>query len=122
MAEILIIEGTRPLRDAIADVLREANFSTITADNGIEGVERAHEHAPDLILCDADIQHLDGYGVFVELQKSPETAHIPFLLMTSSADSSKYPLAVAPKVDHLYKPFSVTHLVHVVQTRLSRTH
>ena len=120
MTKVLIIGGVGPLREAIADVLRDADFSTLTAGDGVEGLEQVQTHLPDLILCNMDMPRLDGYGVFTELQRSPKTASIPFLLMTSPMEQSAHSDGEMLGVDRLYKPFNVSHLVSVVQTKLSK--
>ncbi|MDX1629048.1 MAG: response regulator, partial [Fulvivirga sp.] len=52
MKQILIIEDNEDIRENIAEILELADYETITAANGKEGVDKASKELPDLIICD----------------------------------------------------------------------
>jgi len=45
------------------DIFLEAGFDTICAENGREGVQRAQQQLPDLVICDVMMPEMDGFGV-----------------------------------------------------------
>ena len=57
---ILLIEDEADMRDAIATALSNADFHVITAENGQDGLEKAIEHEPDLIMLDLLMPIMDG--------------------------------------------------------------
>ncbi len=67
------------VRENIAEILELANYEVSTAINGKEGVLKAKQSNPDVIVCDIMMPELDGYGVLYLLSKNPETSSIPFI-------------------------------------------
>ena len=59
MPSILLIEDHPGIRENIVEILRLANYEVCTAVNGKEGLERAREKKPHLILCDVNMPVLN---------------------------------------------------------------
>lgn len=76
--KILVIENTLNVLEELRDILTLEGFELITAQNGEEGILKAKQVIPDLILCDIMMPGKDGYEVFYELHKTPETNYIPY--------------------------------------------
>jgi CheY-like chemotaxis protein len=85
MPKILLIEDEAPIRATLSRFLRLEGVDVVTAENGVQGVAAAREHAPDLIICDLLMPELDGYQVLSTLRDDARTAKIPFVLLTASA-------------------------------------
>ncbi|MGK7931915.1 MAG: EAL domain-containing protein [Microcystaceae cyanobacterium] len=120
-ARILIIEDETPIRELIMEMLECYHFQTIGAANGKEGLQKISQERPDLILCDIMMPKLDGYGVLTELQRCPQTRHIPFIFLTAKV--SKENMRVGMNLgadDYITKPFSHEELVEAVQARLTK--
>src|ERR1017187_3525713 len=83
MKNILVIEDEPDMRRNLATVLRLEKYQPITAENGRVGVELVKKEKPDLILCDAMMPELDGYGVLQALRENADTALIPFIFLTA---------------------------------------
>lgn len=116
---LLIIEDQDAIRENIAELLELAGHRTIQAANGIEGVQKAKAHLPDLVLCDIMMPELDGYGVAEVLSRQPETAEIPFLFLTAKAEREDFRKGLAMgAVDYLTKPFESHELLETVEMRL----
>ncbi len=118
---ILVIEDAPTVRDKILTVLDFEGFDAMGAPDGLEGVELAQQHKPDLIICDVMMPRLDGYGTLAELQKNPETAAIPFIFLTAKADRGNMRQGMDLGADdYLTKPFTVPELISAVNARLGR--
>ncbi|MEI2582224.1 response regulator transcription factor, partial [Scytonema sp. PRP1] len=70
MTKVLVIENEAENRNIFLECLEAEGFDVISAENGLVGVEKAQEHAPDLILCDIVMPELDGYGVLTSLRQN----------------------------------------------------
>ncbi|MGF6927118.1 CheY-like chemotaxis protein [Chitinophaga sp. W2I13] len=81
MKKILIIEDNIEIRENIAEILELASYSTLTAENGKEGMEMAITQLPDLIICDIMMPVLDGYGVLHMLHKNKRLRNTPFIFL-----------------------------------------
>ena len=118
MKKILVIEDNQSILAIIIDIL-EANFLVIVAKNGREGIEKAQQELPDLIICDVIMPEVDGYEVLKSLRKNLVTEAIPFIFMT--AKSTKADLREGMELgadDYLTKPFTKDELTKAINTRL----
>lgn len=119
MSKILVIEDETSTRDILIDCLEAEGFQVIAADNGRLGVQQAHVHQPDLILCDIMLPKLDGYGVLDALRKDAITAIIPFIFLTAKNDRQERMQGMAMGADdYITKPFTTTELVLAISSRL----
>ncbi|NET54634.1 MAG: diguanylate cyclase [Symploca sp. SIO2E6] len=118
---ILVIEDQQAIRSNLLKILSHVGFQTIGAENGLEGVELANNHLPDLIVCDIMMPDMDGYDVLQELLQDPGTAKIPFIFLTAKADKSDIREGMNLGADdYLTKPFTSDELIDTVLARLAK--
>lgn len=122
MTRVLLIEDNPEVRENTAEILTLANYETITAKDGKEGVELAQKMIPDLSVCDIMMPELDGYGVLHILGKKPETARIPFIFLTAKAEKHDFRKGMELGADdYLTKPFDETDLLNAIEARLRKS-
>jgi CheY-like chemotaxis protein len=107
MRRILIIDDEDDIREVAALSLESvAGWKVSTASSGADGIRAAHAERPDAILMDVMMPAMDGPTTFREMQRSPEIANIPVLLLTAKVqgvDQRRFAgLGVAGV---LFKPF-----------------
>ncbi|MEX0599669.1 MAG: hybrid sensor histidine kinase/response regulator, partial [Rhodothermales bacterium] len=108
---ILIVEDNPDMRAYIKSHL-EAQYRTIEARNGLEGLELARAHAPGLVLADVMMPKMDGYALCRALKSDPELDHIPVVILTAKSDmESKLEGLETGADDYLEKPFSAEELL-----------
>lgn len=118
---ILIIEDNQDIRESSTEILELANYNVLTAENGKIGVDLATKNKPDVILCDIMMPELDGYGVLYMLNKSPETAAIPFIFLTAKAERVDMRKGMEMGADdYLTKPFDDVELLNAIESRLQK--
>src|ERR1700693_2090561 len=86
MKKILVIDDEAWLREMVQMALAQKGYEVVEAENGAVGVATARQSLPDLILCDVNMEKMDGYGTLASLRNEPATAAVPFILMTGLAD------------------------------------
>lgn len=119
MPTLLVIEDEGPLRANIMRILAAEGYQVIAATDGDEGVRRARESRPDLVICDILMPQVDGYGVLSALRSQPETAAIPFIFLTASADKEDLARGLKSGVnEYVTKPFRIADLLAAVRRRL----
>lgn len=119
---ILLIEDNPEMRENTAEILELANYRVLTAQNGKEGVQLAHNEKPDLIICDIMMPELDGYGVLHLLGKDDLTANIPFVFLTAKAEKNDYRKGMTMGADdYLTKPYDDIELLNAVEIRLKKS-
>ncbi|MDR4508241.1 MAG: EAL domain-containing protein [Candidatus Brocadiaceae bacterium] len=109
--QILVIEDNSDIADYINSIL-SPYFTVITAENGQEGYETACNLKPDLILSDWMMPLKTGVEVCREVKDNKELARIPFVLLTSKAETeAKVDALESGADDYLTKPFDKKELL-----------
>jgi two-component system, sensor histidine kinase and response regulator len=121
MKKILVIDDEEWLREMMLLALRQRGFEVLEAENGERGIEVARKEIPDLILCDVNMDKVDGYLTLSSLRSEPVTAAIPFILMTGLADQAgmRHGMELGAD-DYLPKPFTIEALYAAVEARLKK--
>ncbi|MCB0669683.1 MAG: response regulator [Saprospiraceae bacterium] len=109
--KILIVEDNPDVRQYIIDNLEE-NFICLVAGNGQEGIDKAVEYIPDLIISDVMMPVKDGIQMVNELKTEIKTNHVPVIMLTAKADQKdKIEGLVSGADDYLTKPFDREELI-----------
>jgi DNA-binding NarL/FixJ family response regulator len=93
----------------------------VTANNGAEGIARAREQTPDLVLCDVTMPEGDGYAVLATLRTDDALANVPFIFLTAKTARADMRLGMNLGADdYLTKPFLAPELLSAIDARLKR--
>lgn len=102
---VLVVDDNADVRAYVRTVL-ESNFQVLEAVDGQEGLERAREVLPDLVISDVMMPRLDGFGLARALREEPATDCIPVILLTARAgDQTEIEGLAMGADDYLQKPF-----------------
>ena len=116
---ILVVEDETPIAAAIAARLRSEGHEVQTVSDGPDGVRRARDWDPHLVILDLMLPGLDGLEVCRQIQRD---AHVPVLMVTARDDETDLVIGLAVGADaYLTKPFSMRELVARVQAILRRS-
>lgn len=119
---ILVIEDNEDVRENIEEILDLAGYDVEVAKNGKEGVKKAKEFMPDLILCDIMMPEMDGYDVIYFLGLDPLTSCIPFIFLTAKSEKEDFRKGMELGADdYLTKPFDDVTLVKAIEQRLAKS-
>jgi CheY-like chemotaxis protein len=111
MPTVLVIEDEAPLRAKLARIQSAEGYQVVVAADGDEGVQRVRETRPDAVICDILMPRLDGFGVLAALRSRPETAAIPFIFLTASADKVDLARGLQSGAnEYVTKPFKIADL------------
>ena len=108
---LLIVEDNIDMRQYIRKTL-SAHYQIIEAEDGKDGVKKAEENMPDLIISDIMMPEMDGIAMTAKLKKDIHTSHIPIILLTAKAtDEAKISGLNTGADDYLVKPFNSNELI-----------
>ena len=83
---ILLVDDEAAFREIFSLKLSAEGFKIETAEDGVQGIARAKELQPDLILMDVKMPNMDGATVVVKLKEDPATANLRVVYLTSLGD------------------------------------
>jgi len=110
-ARVLIVEDNPLNLKLVRDVLLNAGFDVIEARIGEDGVARAQDSQPDVILMDLQLPGVDGTQAMRTIKASPSGSGIPIVALTAFAMSEDRDRALRNGFDgYLSKPVSVRDL------------
>lgn len=113
MKKILIVDDEDSFRRSLAAQLKLKGWAVAEAADGMEGIDMAARHKPDVILSDVQMDNMNGFMMVEELQQYPATASIPVIMMTSAAAAAgAWNSDIA--VEYLEKPFTIVKLLDVI--------
>jgi diguanylate cyclase (GGDEF)-like protein len=105
---LLVIDDSATARALVLRTVEAQGLfeRVVQAKNGREGLEKAAECRPDVVLSDNVMPELDGYGFVSEFRKVPENEHTPVLILSSEGDTeSRLKCFQAGANDYVNKPF-----------------
>jgi two-component system alkaline phosphatase synthesis response regulator PhoP len=80
---ILIIDDDTDFITSTKIMLEYVGYNVMSASDGHEGLEKALEEKPDLIILDVMMPGKDGYSVCREIKENPRICNIPIVIVTS---------------------------------------
>jgi CheY-like chemotaxis protein len=110
---ILYVEDNPDNMRLVKRALGAKGYTVHEAQNGLEGLQRADELSPDVILLDINLPDIDGYEVARRLRQSSNTAlhYVPIIAITANALKGDAEKALAAGCDvYMAKPINVREL------------
>ncbi|MCB9288245.1 MAG: response regulator [Lewinellaceae bacterium] len=109
--QVLIIEDNADLIEYIASYLRP-EFDIQAARNGRDGLSKALELVPDVVLCDVMMPEMDGFEVCRRLKSDRRTSHVPVIILTAKVARKDKIAGLSQGADaYLTKPFDKEELL-----------
>lgn len=114
----VVVDDDRDVRDLVAEILRAAGFTVVTADNGLDGVTAVQDHHPLLVTLDVTMPGIDGLEAARRIRAVSE-AHI--IMLTALGDAADVARGLeAGADDYLTKPFRPRELRARIDALLAR--
>jgi DNA-binding response OmpR family regulator len=121
MVKVLVVDDEAPIRLLCRVNLEAEGMEVFEAADGLEGIERAREVRPDVILLDVMMPGLDGWQVAEQLLDDPATNGIPIIFLTARAELRDRARGIdLGGMEYVTKPFNPVELAPIVQGLLGR--
>jgi signal transduction histidine kinase len=112
---VLLIEDNEDGREMMATMLGACGYAIQHAADGLQGVQMALAHLPDVALVDIGLPGIDGYEVARRLRKDDQTRHIKLIALTGYGLAEDQRRVLEAGFDmHLVKPVDINHLLEAI--------
>jgi twitching motility two-component system response regulator PilH len=119
MAHILIVDDSPTDAYLVKNILEGNGYQTSEASSGAEGVEKAANLKPDLVLMDVVMPGLNGFQATRKITKNPSTKDIPVVIVSSkNMESDRAWGLMQGAKDFLVKPVKQDELLNTIKNLL----
>ena len=120
MATILVVDDSPTILQIVSAALRTKGYDVITAANGEEGLLKAVDERPDLVLLDIMMPGLNGYEV---IRKLRQVSQVPVIMVTAKEEKYLGGLFSLERISGwVEKPFESEKLLQKVAETLGEAH
>lgn len=121
MTNILIVEDDDAIRNNVTRLLKLEGYDIASAVNGREGLERARELRPDVVITDVSMPQMDGFALLEAIRADRALASTSVMMLTALDDRASMRRGMtAGADDYLAKPFTRVELLEALQGLLKK--
>ena len=120
MANVLIVDDSPTEVHVLTTILERNGFTVSVASSGEEGVEKAKEIIPDLVLMDVVMPGMNGFQATRQISKNESTAHVPVIIVTTKDQETDrvWGLRQGAK-EYVTKPVEETELMAKIKSAMA---
>jgi len=113
--KILTVEDSPATQKFISFTLKYKGYDVVTANDGVEGMEKLTGDSFDLVILDIMMPRMNGLEVLEEIKKNPEFSSIPVIMLTSEKGADDRATAMnLGAINFINKPFQPPELLDAV--------
>jgi CheY-like chemotaxis protein len=86
--KILFVDDELDMRIFLSTVLKTEGYEAVAARNAIEGIQKARDVGPDLVIMDVMMPQAGGVTLFQELKKDERLRHLPVIMLTGVSEKA----------------------------------
>ena len=117
--KILLVDDSSTILMMEKFILRNGPYDIVTASNGEEGVRKATEHLPDLILLDVIMPKMGGFEACRRMRETDVTRETPIIMVTTRGEAANVEAGWANGcTDYVTKPINAIELLAKVRNFL----
>jgi DNA-binding response OmpR family regulator len=122
MSRILVVDDSETILNFLRALLESEQYEVATASDGHDGLAKAQQSLPDLIITDSIMPGLDGFGLLRALRTDPATEAVPVIMLTSGSSDDPDHIVREPRPDaFVRKSADFAPLLAEVREALQRT-
>jgi chemosensory pili system protein ChpA (sensor histidine kinase/response regulator) len=119
---VLLVDDSISIRKFVGQMLQRGGFSVVTANDGVEALQRLGEQEVDVLVTDLEMPRLNGYELIRDVRRRPAMRDVPVLVLTTRAGEKHAALARELGVSHyVTKPVDEHSFVRLVDALVARS-
>jgi DNA-binding response OmpR family regulator len=103
MSRVLLVDDSETIVNFLRMVLESEKYEVDTAFDGTDGLAKAHQSLPDVIITDSIMPGMDGFSLLHALRTNPATEAVPVIMLTSGDPHDPDHIARHPQPDAFVK-------------------
>ena len=103
MSRVLIVDDSDTVLNFLRMILENEKYEVDTASDGQEGLARAHQSLPDVIITDSIMPGMDGFSLLHAIRADPATEAVPVIMLTSGDPHDPDHIVREPQPDAFVK-------------------
>lgn len=112
---ILAVDDSATMRQMLQVCLASAGFEVVTAEDGVDGIEKLKSSPPDVVITDINMPRMDGFEFIEAVRSGEQSSRLPILVITTeSAPEKKQRARDAGATGWIVKPFDPENLIQAV--------
>ncbi|GMR19816.1 MAG: hypothetical protein BMS9Abin36_0411 [Gammaproteobacteria bacterium] len=120
---VMVVDDSLTVRKITTRHLAKRGMDSLTANDGLDAIEKLRDHIPDIMLVDIEMPRMDGYELTMRVRNDQRLKHIPIIMITSRAGGKHREKAIKLGVDiYMSKPFQEEELFTNVESLLEKGH
>lgn len=121
MMRILVVDDDKTTRKILSLYLKGKGYEVVTAENGLDALEKMGTDNINLVVTDMNMPFMDGIELTKTLKADANWEHVPILMVTTEADEEEKKRAAAAGVDdYLVKPANAEQITSSVKKILKK--
>ena len=120
-AKILLADDSPTIRALVSEILTDAGFTVVTAEDGQDALEKIYKENPDLLILDYEMPYKTGFEVVQDVRQHTGYLHTPIIIFTAVTDKDTKLQGLGLDIDdYLTKPADADEVVARVKLLLKR--
>jgi len=112
---VLVVDDSRAIRKFVMFALRAQGLHVVTAQDGLDALEKLARQSVDLLITDLNMPKLDGFGLVQKLRKDTRNGRLPIIILSSLGSDADREAGFSAGADaYLVKPFDQKRLQYEV--------
>lgn len=118
---IMVVDDSLTIRNIERNLLQSAGYGVVTAENGLEALEKLHYENVDLLITDVEMPKMNGYTLTREVRSDPKLKNIPIIMITTKSQEADRLRGIKAGADvYIGKPFIQATLLDTIAKMLDR--
>lgn len=128
--KVLFVDDELDMRIFLSTVLKTKGYEAVAARNALEGIQKAREIGPDLVIMDVMMPQAGGVTLFQEIKKDERLKHVPVIMLTGVSEKAfvhhlkmlnlRLDDSLPPPDAYMEKPLDPERLVDTIERLLPR--
>ena len=116
----MVVDDSITMRRVSQRLLERRGLRVVTANDGVDALEKMEDEIPDIVLLDIEMPRMDGYEFAKNLRNNPDTRKVPIIMITSRSGEKHRARAIELGVnDYLGKPYQEQEMLESVRILLA---